>query len=251
MKNSNPFIPQGSVLEHNKRRLRMKLAVGCVLAVSVAGLSAMLINGCTREKAPEIQTPAEPTNNFAAETNTNFAPASTNLQVPLPQAPTNTQIIVPPTPEATGTEYKIVPGDTLAKIAKAHGISLKALQAANQTVVPTKLKINNKITIPPAATPAPTTSTTGTDATAATTGGGETYEVKSGDTLAKIAKAHGVTLKALEAANSKVDPDHIKVKMKLNIPAKAEPAAPATVAAPVSAPVASPVTTLPSAGPAR
>ena len=72
--------------------------------------------------------------------------------------------------------------------------------------------------------------------TAASTGGGETYIVKSGDTLAKIAKAHGVTLKALEAANSKVDPNHIKVGLKLNIPAKAEAAAPAPVAAPVSAP---------------
>ena len=48
------------------------------------------------------------------------------------------------------------------------------------------------------------------------TGGEETYKVKSGDTLAKIAKAHGVTLKALEAANPNVDPNHIKVGLKLN-----------------------------------
>ena len=53
MNNINPFVPQGSVLEQNKRRSRMKLAVFCVLAVSVAGLSAVLINGCTREKNNE------------------------------------------------------------------------------------------------------------------------------------------------------------------------------------------------------
>ena len=227
----------------------MKLAVGCVLAVSVAGLSAILINGCTNEKK-ENPTPPEPTNNFVADTNTNLALASTNLQVPLPPVPTNPPAPVPPTPEATGTEYVIVKGDSLAKIAKAHGISLKALQAANPTVVPTKLKIGNKITIPAAATPAPTTSATGTD-TPTTTGGGETYSVKTGDTLAKIAKAHGVTLKALEAANPKVDPNHIKVGLKLTIPAKTETATPAPVTPPVSAPVVPPVSTLPPAGPAR
>ena len=249
MKNTNPFIPQGSVLEHNKRRLRMKLAVGCVLAVCVAGMSAILIQGCTNEKK-ENPTPSEPTNNVAIDTN--LPPASTNPPVALPPVTTNppVSVIVPPTPEATGTEYAIVKGDTLANIAKVHGISLKALQLANPTVVPTKLKIGQKITIPAAATPAPTTSATGTD-TPGTTGGGETYSVKTGDTLAKIAKAHGVTLKALEAANPKVDPNHIKVGLKLTIPAKTETAAPAPVTPPVSAPVVPPVTTLPPAGPGR
>ena len=56
------------MLEQNKRRSRMKLAVFCVLAVSVAGLSAMLIKGCTREKNNETSQvaqnppPFEPTN---------------------------------------------------------------------------------------------------------------------------------------------------------------------------------------------
>jgi LysM repeat protein len=246
MKNSNPFLPQGSVLEQNKRRSRMKLAVFCVLAVSVAGLSAMLIQGCKREQTPENQTPPEPTNNFAVETNP--PPATTNLQVTLPPVTTNPPVVVPPMPEATGTEYVIVKGDTLAKIAKAHGISLKALEDANQGVVPTKLKIGVKITIPAAGAPAPTGVSAGTDTTAATTGAGETYVVKSGDTLAKIAKAHGVTLKNLETANSKVDPNHIKVGLKLNIPAKAETAPPAPALAPVSTSAVAPVGTPASAG---
>ena len=51
MNNPNPFVPKGSLLEQqSQRRSRLKLAVFCVLAVSVTGLVAMLIQGCKREK---------------------------------------------------------------------------------------------------------------------------------------------------------------------------------------------------------
>jgi len=44
MNNPNPFVPKGSILEQqSKRRSRFKLAVFCVVAVSVTGLTAMLI----------------------------------------------------------------------------------------------------------------------------------------------------------------------------------------------------------------
>ncbi len=39
--------------QQSKRRSRLKLAVFCVLAVGVAGLSAMLIQGCKREQPAE------------------------------------------------------------------------------------------------------------------------------------------------------------------------------------------------------
>ncbi|HSY52908.1 MAG TPA: LysM peptidoglycan-binding domain-containing protein [Opitutaceae bacterium] len=47
-----------------------------------------------------------------------------------------------------------------------------------------------------------------------------TYTIKSGDSLAKIARANGVTLADLEAANPGVDPKHLKVGQKINLPAK-------------------------------
>jgi LysM repeat protein len=43
------------------------------------------------------------------------------------------------------------------------------------------------------------------------------YVVKSGDTLTRIAKTHGTTVKALKAANS-LDNDHIVVGARLKIP---------------------------------
>ena len=55
MNNPNPFVPQGSLLEQNKRRSRLKLAVFCVLAVGVGGLAAMLIQGCKRDSRKRRQ----------------------------------------------------------------------------------------------------------------------------------------------------------------------------------------------------
>jgi len=257
MNNSNPFIPQGSLLEQqSKRRSRMKLGVFCVLAVSVTGLMAMLIQGCKREQPPEStdnSAPLTDTNTFAVD-NTNVPPFVDASNVPPvvtnpPVTPLPPVAPVVETPAPAGTEYVIVKGDTLAKIAKAHGVTTKALQAANPGVEPTKLKVGQKLTVPASASgsAAPATSSVST----VSTGTGETYVVKSGDTLTKIAKAHGVTIKAIESENN-LTTTKIKVGQKLKLPAKAETAAPAPAPAPVPtapepAPVVAPVTPLPSA----
>ena len=50
MTNPNPFVPKGSLLEQqSKSRSRFKWAVSGILAVSVIGLVAILIQGCKRE----------------------------------------------------------------------------------------------------------------------------------------------------------------------------------------------------------
>ncbi len=53
--------------------------------------------------------------------------------------------------------------------------------------------------------------------------GTQTYTVKLGDTLSKIALDHGVGLKALLQANPKVEPTKLQVNQKLLIPTKAKP----------------------------
>ncbi len=228
MNNPNPFVPKGSILEQqSKRRSRLKLAVFCVLAVSVAGLAAMLIQGCKREQpvdnggeSPTIDT------NTPAVVDTNAPPVvDTNTPVTPPVAVVPP--VVTPPPAAAGTEYTVVQGDTLAKIAKKNGVTLKALEDANPGVIPTKLKIKQQLTIPAGGSAAP--GAAAMDSTGAGAGG-EVYTIKSGDTLTRIAHAHGVSLKALKAANPNVDPNHIKVGDKLNIPAKAEAAAPVAAA---------------------
>jgi len=242
MNNPNPFVPKGSILEQqSKRRSRLKLAVFCTLAIGVAGLSAMLIQGCKREQPTDTTDTSTPTidTNVTSVTDTSAPPTVVTSSVVTPPVVTPT-VVVPPVETAT-TEYVIVKGDTLGKIAKRNGVTLKALEDANLGVVPTKLKVGQKIQLP-----APTASAAAPAAAASADNGAETYTVKSGDTLTKIAKSYGTTVKAIESENN-LSTTKIKVGQKLNIPAKAEAAAPEP--APVApAPVSSvpPPTTTPA-----
>lgn len=254
MNNPNPFVPKGSLLDQqSQRRSRLKLAVFCVLAVSVTGLVAMLIQGCKREKPADELTP--PPMDFGM-TNTTPLDATntamgdlTNPPVILPPLDTNPPAMIAPTtpveplPVVAGSEYIVVKGDTLDKIGKKFGVSAKAIETANPGVVPTKLKIGQKLTIP-AGTAAPVSAL----APAATASSATTYTVKSGDTLTSISKKFGTTPKAIQAENG-LNTTKIKVGQKLKIPSKAVAApAPAPVVEPapvVLPPVTTPTTTAP------
>ncbi|HEX7652653.1 MAG TPA: LysM peptidoglycan-binding domain-containing protein, partial [Verrucomicrobiae bacterium] len=273
MTNPNPFVPKGSLLEQqSRRRSGLKLGVFCVLAVSVTGLVAMLIQGCKRETPSETGNPEIATNPPAFTDVTNpptgdtnpvayTAPLTNPAANPLPPvggpatAPV-TSLVPPPVTsvpapvESTlpGSSYEVVKGDTLATIAKAHHITLKELQAANPGVDSKHLKIKQKLTIP--AGSASAVSAPATALAADATGASETYTVKSGDSLTKISKKYGVSIKALKAANPKLDVNHIKVGAKLVIPAKAAPVAPAPAPVvepiPTSAPAPMPLPSVPA-----
>ena len=245
MNNPNPFVPQGSLLEQqSKRRSRLKLGVFCVLAVGICGLAAMLIQGCKREQENPPETDNNPppvdTNNMATPTETNLPPAeasnapNANAMPPdvTPQQPaTAPPNVAPAVPPPTENEYVVVKGDYMQKIAKDHGVTLKALELANPDVQPTKLHIGEKLIIPAGV------STTGANAAGETANGlaangDQTYVVKPGDTLSRIAHKFGVTVKAIEAENN-LTTTKINVGKKLQIPAKQE-----TGPAPVNAPPA-------------
>jgi LysM repeat protein len=254
MNNPNPFVPKGSLLEQqSQRRSRLKLAVFCVLALSVTGLVAMLIQGCKREN-PEAQNPPPDTN--TPSLGMPVPPvADTNAPTPMPAVMSNTPPMVaqpvtpppvtpPPVEPTAGSEYVVVKGDTLGHIAKEHGVSLKALEAANPGVDPKKLKIKQKLVIPP---PAPSAESTQAAPTGAGDMGGEIYVVKSGDTLGKISKKHGVSVKAIQEANS-LSTTKIKVGDKLKLPASTTPAPVAdtnTASMMVPAPAPAPATPAP------
>jgi LysM repeat protein len=248
MNNPNPFVPKGSLLEQqSKRRSRLKLGVFCILAVGIASLSAMLIQGCKREQDQTADNSGQPpvdTNNYVAPdtnapttsmeaSNAPVPPGTATAPAPLPPVPNAAPAPLPaPAPAPTESDYVIVKGDTLAKIAKANGVTVKAIEEANPNVQPTRLRVGQKLVLP-AGGPSTTGSTAAAETAsgvASTTGGDETYTVKSGDTLTRIARRYGVTVKAIEAENN-LTTTQIKVGKKLNIPAKAE-AAPAPVNAP-------------------
>jgi LysM repeat protein len=252
MNNPNPFVPKGSLLElQSHRRSRLKLGVFCVLAVSITGLVAMLIQGCKRDQ-PSADLGVD--TNAPVMTDTNPpAGMDTNVIAAPPAMPTNppSMVIPPPVVEPVvtpGSEYAIAKGDTLTTIAKAHHVTLKELQAANPGVDSRHLKVGQKLVIPASsvsATAAPTTGAVSADA------GGDTYTVKSGDTLTTIAKKHGTTVKALQAANN-LTTTKIKVGQKLKLPAAATAApAPAPVETTAPAPAPAPMTIpAPTAAPA-
>jgi LysM repeat protein len=219
MNNPSPLIPEGSVWKQkNKSRARLRVAVSAVLAIHFIGLMALLMQGCrkpseTDAKTTETNTPAfDTTNAPAVETN---AP-STNTTYYVPPAPETNP---PPAMPSAAQEYTIVKGDTFETIGKHFGVTTKAIENANPGVVPTKLKIGQKIQIPAPAASVSTPAAIAPAAADTSAGGEQTYKVKSGDTLTTIGKHFGVTVKALRSANN-LTTDKIKVGDKLKIPAK-------------------------------
>ena len=244
MNNSNPLVPQGSMLEQkSKGHARTRLAVFfvCILAVHVIGLMALLMAGCKREQpaSPPPETNVvpptfEPTNLATVETNALIAPP---VAPPPAAAPTAT---LPPTPTPSTTEYVVAKGDSFYSIGKKLGLSSRAIQEANPGVDSTKLKVGQKLAIPSPASSPPALA--GQPATGLLPGSEQVYVVKSGDTLTKIAAKHGATVKALRAANA-LKTDKIKVGQRLKIPVKTAaptPSAPAEAVPMSPAPVPAP-----------
>ncbi|MEY2427997.1 MAG: peptidoglycan DL-endopeptidase LytF, partial [Verrucomicrobiota bacterium] len=147
-------------------------------------------------------------------------------------------VSIPPTAPAAGTEYTIVQGDNFSALSKRFGVSVKAISDANPGVDSSKLKIGQKLHIPPAAPVAPAAVSP-----VVTANGEQLYTVKSGDTLIKIAGQFGTSVKAIRSLNS-LKTDSIKVGQKLKIPAKGSGSAPA------SAPSAEPAPSTPAPAPA-
>jgi LysM repeat protein len=259
MNNSNPLIPQGSLLEQkNKGRARVKVAVFCVLSLHLLVLSALLIQGCN--KGPST----DQTSDNTGATNTVGAPADTSLPAPpvgpasnivaMPPPPTNTYVpppVTPPPVDMGMKEYVVVKGDILFTIAKKFGVSVKSIENANPGLVPTKMKVGQKLQIP-AGGSAGAMASAGGAATPADSGDTTTYVVKSGDNLTKIAKLNGTTVKAIKAANPSLKSNAIKVGQKLKVPARTAVAATAdTTPPPLSANPVTAAATNPALGTAR
>jgi len=239
MNTPNPLIPQGS-LDNKKSKSNFRIVVIGILAFHAVLIVGLLMQGCkpdekekndtkqgttqTRPSLPVLP-PIEPTNPPTA-----IVPKDPVVPTSPPPLVTET-----PTAPAAAKEYTIVKGDFFEKIAKANGVTLAAIEKANPGVDPKKLKVGQKIQIPAAT---PKASAKAAVLEAAPTEGSSVYEVKSGDTLTKIAAANGTTVKALRSAND-LKTDKLKVSQKLKLPAKSAAATTPTTtdAAPPVAPV--------------
>lgn len=215
--------------QKSQGRSRLKLAFFCVVGIHVAALMvALLSQGCKREQTPPPDVTIPPiidTNLPVLDTNLPPPEISTAAPPVMVEPP-----VAPPPVVASTQEHVIAKGDTYSDLAKKYGVSVKAIEAANPGVDPKKLKLGQKINIP---APSATTSAVAV----ASESGEQTYTVKSGDNLTKIAAEHHTTVKAIQTANNMTD-TRIKVGQKLKIPGKA--AVPVIEAAPAPAPVTAP-----------
>ncbi len=121
--------------------------------------------------------------------------------------------------QAKSRSYTVKRGDSLDKIAKANGVTVQQLINANglkgrkaSTIIP-----GQKLTIPGKG------SDSSADKGSSKAAAGKSYTVKRGDSLGKIAKAHGVTVTQLMDANglSATEARTIHPGQKLTIPGKA------------------------------
>ena len=128
-----------------------------------------------------------------------------------PDQPAASAKAEPPVDTRGASVYKVKPGDMLSKIAYRNGISSKELAEYNSLSSPDALRVDQKLLIPPYATPrkasvsprAPSALPETSPITRTAAGG--TYMVKRGDHLTGIARKHGVTISAIRAANNMID----------------------------------------------
>lgn len=110
-----------------------------------------------------------------------------------------------------GNTYVVARGDNLSTIASKHNVSLRQLAAANNIKSGQILNIGQALNIP----------SSSSAITASTTSVFETYKVKSGDSLWKIAKSHNIGVKDILAWNSITQQTTLKPGQDLRIYKKA------------------------------
>jgi LysM repeat protein len=227
----NPFNAPGSPRAEQRRirRERFKFVVWTLVVANGLLLMGLLIQGCQREPEASGTSGGSTAEMGASDTNgaTLAQPTSdTNgLATPTFEAPTKNTVAefavtnAPPDAVQGGAkQYRVVKGDSFYKIARANGVSMKALMDANRGVDSAKLKVGQELQIPagtqasiaaPVKAPAHASAAVGTSRS--------TYVVKSGDTLGRIAKAHRTTVRAIKAANG-LTSDRIAVGHSLKMP---------------------------------
>jgi LysM repeat protein len=213
---NNPKQTKGSPSGPNQARNQVRVVIFTVLAVHVFVLMTLLIEGCRQEPAASNEQSAisnapamgNATNQMIAEPTNEVVVASSNPPPVLIE--TNTPISAP----EPITVYTIAAGDTFSKVARTFHTTVNRIRTANPDVIPTSLKIGQKIRIPreivlPASVPA--------EALPEGTSNERVYTVRPGDWLLKIANSFGTTVSAIRQANG-LQGNKIAAGQKLKIP---------------------------------
>ena len=149
------------------------------------------------------------------------------------------QAYVAPVEVAPAVTYTVQRGDNLWSLAKKNNITVRELAAANNIPADSGLRLGQELVIPGKVNSPVAVSTS---ASAAREDSNTMYEIKSGDTLAKIARKHGTTVAQLMAFNN-LRSDMVRAGDKLAIPDTTTTVGPAAVAVEMAKPSASKAST--------
>ena len=241
--------------------MRVSVVAGLIVGVHVAVIgSVVMTQGCASTRGSDVSTTPAMVEPAPAP----ILPPSVAVVAQPPVQPISFPAIQPPVQPAplktsvnVENVYVVKTGDSLSKIASAHGVSSRELAELNQITDPNKVRVGQKLILPDHSKPSqsqPAEKTAAKASAKEASASGATYVVKSGDALSKIAAAHGVKSKDLMAANNITDANKIRVGQKLVIPGakaekkeqpkteepKAEQPVPAMEPAPVAEPVMAP-----------
>ena len=138
----------------------------------------------------------------------------------------------------SSSNYVVVKGDSLSRIAKRHNITVASLKSAN-SLRSDNIGIGQKLSIPgaskAAAMPAPRAAVAKKDVPAKSQ-----HKVKRGETFYSIARQHNISVNKLVAANPSVKPTSLRVGQTLNINVAQAVPTPSRAVAKKSAPKATP-----------
>jgi LysM repeat protein len=119
--------------------------------------------------------------------------------------------------QAGGTVYTVQSGDSLSRIAKLHGTTVRGLKELNN-LASDKLLIGQKLSVPPPGSgKIHSPASYGLAAKGQLDGDGR-YVVAEGDSLCVIARHLGVKQSELQSANNLNDPNKLRIGQKLVIP---------------------------------
>src|SRR5438094_98511 len=129
MNSANPFqIPTCfQNVDEQRKRERFKKGVIAIIAAVVLLLVGLLIQGCKSERSAST-TPLPQLGAAPAVQKTSQVPMPGSNPGVMPQPASNVpKASMTPTINHSETVYVVKSGDTLSRIAKAHGISVKVL----------------------------------------------------------------------------------------------------------------------------
>ncbi|MBR1835849.1 MAG: LysM peptidoglycan-binding domain-containing protein [Kiritimatiellae bacterium] len=191
---------------------------------------------------------------YAVEANGLRGQTGTHVSAPPPEKEPEAR--PEPAPAGSGT-YVVQSGDILGRIAQKHGVSTKALAEANGISDPSKIRVGQKLKIPPRGTGLsgagkrhphgganPPAAPKAAKKTLPPKPGYTTYVVQNGEILGRIAIKFKTTAKKLQEANGITDPTKLRAGQAIYVPVsgaeKAAPPAPAPEKAEPDAPVVVP-----------